>query len=128
MPTRPRTRPTALLVMCLLSPCHAAAEPDSPIDDAMYRDPDLPVPRVVKTFHPRLKDLWLEALARPEADLKCRAAQTIAQAHELGMAGLEAAIDPLIRELDRPDPHPTVVMAVAKALVTLDARTAAPQL
>jgi HEAT repeat protein len=125
MTTSLRAWVVVLASTCLLSPGRATPPPaDDPIDSPMYRDPEIPMPRVVTTFDPRLKDLWLQALARPEADLKCQAAQTIATARERGMTGLDAAVEPLVRELGRTDAHPTVVAAAARALVALDARTA----
>lgn len=94
----------------------------------MYRDPDLPMPRVVKTFSDRFPALWLRALDRPEADIRCQAALTIALTHEAGMTGLEVTIPALTRELDRAGQHPTVRLAAARALVALDANRAAPSL
>jgi HEAT repeat protein len=102
-----------------------AAEPV--VDSIMYRDPDIPAARMVKSF-PDLLPLWLEALARPEKDLKCRAAAAIAEAHRKGMKGLEAATEPLVRELERPGVDRTVRAAVVSTLVELDAKDAAPAL
>jgi HEAT repeat protein len=91
----------------------------------MYRDPDLPLSRVAYKLPAELPGLWIEALERPEADLKSRAAQAIALAHERGFPGMDATVGPLTRELDRADQHPTVRVAVARALVVLDAKSAA---
>jgi HEAT repeat protein len=96
------------------------------IDSVMYRDPQLPVARVVKTFPDGLVKLWLGALDRPETDYKCNAALAIAAAHGRGLTGLDATVAPLIRELDRADQHPTVRLTAARTLVTLDARAVAP--
>jgi HEAT repeat protein len=101
---------------------------DEIIDSPMYANPNLPVPRRVKVFHKGLLPLWLRALDRPEADLQRLAATSIAQAHVRGMPGLETAIPPLLKALDRPDLHPTARAAVAHALVALDARQAAGRL
>src|SRR5262245_64744160 len=62
-------------------------------------------PPVVK-FHPRLKALWLEALARPEADLKRQVAEAIAKAHPLGMPGLNEAVPQLVADLDAANTPP----------------------
>ncbi len=94
----------------------------------MYRDPDLPVVPVVRIFPQKPLGLWLKALARPEADLKAQAAAAIARAHRAGMKGLESAVAPLRAALDEADAAPTVRLAVARALVTLDARTTADSL
>jgi HEAT repeat protein len=101
---------------------------DEAIDSVIYTDPDVPQARVVKVFPPRLTGLWLRALGRPENDLKCQAAATIALAHRRGMPGLEATVDPLLRALDQDGQHPTVRLAVAQALIALDASRAAPSL
>lgn len=117
-----------LLGLVLLLAATAAASGDDVIDSPMDTDPQLPTPRVVKTFPEGLAKLWAEALGRPEVDYKCQAAQAIALAHRRGMTGLNVTVGPLVRELDRPDQHPAVRLAVARALVALDAREAAPQL
>jgi HEAT repeat protein len=98
------------------------------VDVAMNRDPELTVDRVVKTFPKGLLELWLAALDRPDADTRSKAVATIAQAKERGMSGLEGAIAPLMRELDRADQHPAVRLAAARALIALDARDAEPSL
>jgi HEAT repeat protein len=101
---------------------------DEAIDSAMYSDPEVPAARVVKVFPARLTALWLQALDRPESELKCHAAATIALVHRRGMKGLEATVAPLMRTLDEPDQHPTVRLASARALIALDARQAADSL
>jgi HEAT repeat protein len=121
--------PTAyclLLTAYFLLPTARAEE--SVIDSPMYRNPELAMPRTVKTFAKGLTELWLQALERPEADYKAQAALAIGFAHEHGMKGLETTVPALERELDRPDQHPTVRLAAVRALVALDARSAAPSL
>lgn len=117
--------PLAFSLLCLLP---SAARADDPIDSVMYRSPELPTPRVVRTFSDKLPGLWTEALGRPEADFRREAALAIARAHEHGMGGLAATVPALTRELDRPDQHPSVALAAARALVALDAKDAAPSL
>jgi HEAT repeat protein len=95
------------------------------LDHAMLRDPELPAPTEVVVFRESHAGLWLQALDRPEADLRCQAALAIAEARRLGMQGLERAVPALVREVTRPDQHPTVRLAAAKALVALDAKDAA---
>jgi HEAT repeat protein len=94
----------------------------------MYQSPELPVPPVMTVFPEKAKALWLKALDRPEADLKCKAADVIAQARRHGMKGLESAIDPLRAAMDQPDARPAVRLTAARALITLEAREAAPTL
>jgi HEAT repeat protein len=112
------------LPLCLLP---AARGYDASIDSPMYQDPDVPVPPVVIVF-PEEKGLWLKALGRPEVDMRAEAAAAIARAHRRGVPGLESTVAPLRAALDQPDQHPAVVLAVAQALIALDARQAAPGL
>ncbi|HEY2839343.1 MAG TPA: HEAT repeat domain-containing protein, partial [Pirellulales bacterium] len=122
---KPVMATTVRLVAALLAaaPIGSAAEPlaDSPLN----HDPEIPVAKVVKTFPKGSLERWLAALERPDADTRYRAAATFALARERGMTGLEAAIAPLTRELNRTDQHPAVRLAAARALVALDARDAA---
>jgi HEAT repeat protein len=94
----------------------------------MYKSPDIPMPRVEVVFPERLTELWLKALARPETDLKCKAADAIALARRRGMKELETTIAPLRAALDQADQHPTVRLAVARTLIALEARETAPSL
>jgi len=106
----------------------SSARSQDATDSLMYRDPELPGPRLVEKLPARLPGLWLEALDRPEADIKCQAAQAIALAAERGLIGINTPIDRLVRELGQPDQHQTVRLAVARALVVLDAKEAAADL
>jgi hypothetical protein len=131
------TRRTTLLVTlspCLLlfapPACRAAPDPqfDPLIDSPMYQAPDLPAPKMVRHFPEGAKPLWVKALARPEADLKCQAADAIARAARQGVKGLDVMIAPLVEELDRQSQNPSARAAIAEALIALDAREAAPSL
>jgi hypothetical protein len=114
------------LLLCFASPLAAAA--DDVLDSVMYNDPHIPAARVVKVFPPRLTSLWVQALERPEDDLRCQAAAAIALAQRRGMPGLDATVAPLLPVLEQPEQHPTVRLAAAQALIALDARKAAPAL
>src|SRR5439155_9140552 len=129
-----RTTMRAGLIL-FLSPCllvFSSPPPlvraDDPIDSAMDRDPELPLPRVVTVFPKGAVELWTRALDRPDAETQVAAAQSIALAHRRGMPGLGDAVPALVRELERAGQHPTVRLAVAHALVALDARSAAANL
>ena len=98
---------------------------DKLIDSPMYRLPAMPVPRVEFVFPTRAKELWLRALQRPEADMKCKAAHAIATAHRDGVKGFETTIPALLEVFDQRDQHPAVRLAVAEALIALNARQAA---
>lgn len=105
-----------------------AALADDGLDSPMYADPPVAVARVAPVYPPGSLELWLAALDRPEQDFRAQAATTIASARERGMPGLGVAVGPLVRELDRPGGSSAVRLAAARALVTLDARDAAPAL
>jgi HEAT repeat protein len=98
------------------------------LDSPMYKDPQLPVRDILHVFPERTTTLWLKALEQPEAELRCKAASAIARAHVRKVKGLERTIEPLLAQLDREEQHPTVRLAVAHALVTMDVRQAAPSL
>jgi hypothetical protein len=97
------------------------------IDSAMYNDPKIEIPSPIKVFSTKsqFKSLWLQALAHPESDLKRQVAESIARAHQSGMPDLLDTAAPLMNELDAKNQHPLVRLAVARALVVLDARQAA---
>ena len=119
-------RRTAVAAFAILAPTlcagHAA---EIQVDSAMYLDPRIEPPGVVAAFSSKLKPLWLQALARPEADLQRQAAESIAKAHQLGMPGLADTAGPLMETLAAPDQHPVVRLAVARTLIVLEARQAA---
>jgi HEAT repeat protein len=73
-------------------------------------------------------ELWLKALARPEADPACQAAEAVVLAQRRGVSRMETTVPALVAALDRPDQHPAVRRAAARALVALEARQAAPSL
>jgi HEAT repeat protein len=125
----------ALLVIGLAPIGRASAFPDQPvlsateiIDSPMYKSPDLPKPTVEWVFPEGAIKLWLEALKRPDAETKYRAADAIARARAQGVKGFESAVNPLLNLLEQPREHPTARVAAARALVALDARNTAPQL
>src|SRR5690348_3912408 len=129
-----RTRWIGLLLIGL-SPCHLHAGPttegvvfDEVIDSPMYKLPDVPVPPEVKVFPEGARELWLRALQRPEADMKCKAAEAITDAHRRGIKGFEKSIPALIAVLDEKDQRASVRLAAARALVTLEAKEAAESL
>ncbi len=94
----------------------------------MDLDPQIQVPPPVCRISPELKSLWLEALARTEADMQRLAADAIQRAHALGMADFPEAIPRLEAVLTSAASHPSARLAAARALVELDARTSAEPL
>ena len=80
MLTRVTCSSVVSLFCCLLAPpclsvCRATF--DENIDSPMYKAPELPTPTIVEDFPDGAKALWLRALERPEADIKCKAAETM---------------------------------------------------
>lgn len=92
------------------------------IDNIMHRDPELIVPDIIWIFQSSMKQLWQEALHRPEGELQRLAADTVAIAHRYGMQNLDSLADDLVKILQQPDTSPTVRRAAAHALVGLDAK------
>ena len=100
------------------------------LPSAMYNDPVLTVPKVVTVFshgHPDQIPLWQEALSRLDNEMKCRSAQAIAASHRKGMPGLKVIVPNLLREFERDAQSPMVTLAVAEALISLDAKEAGPK-
>src|SRR5262249_17494097 len=90
---------------CLLVCPSRARAFDEVLDSPMYKDPDLPSDRVEWGFPEGAKALWLRALERSEAEMRCQAAEAIIRAHDRGVQGLDVTITPLLAALDRPDQH-----------------------
>ena len=115
-------------MLTLIAPAPAGRASEVEVDSARHQDPKIEFPSPIVTFSPKLKPLWLTALAHQEADLKRQAAHTIALAHQRGMPDLADTAVPLMEALDAPGQHPVVMLAAAKALTVLDARQAGPLL
>jgi len=97
------------------------------VDDVMWQDPYLPVPKWLPKFSKTLVPIWLEALARPEAETRRVAAGTFAIAASRSMPDLEPAVEPL-RSILTNDDDPVVRRAAAAALVAMDAQQASGEL
>lgn len=129
-------RLTLLLAACgpLVASISVAASPEAiakivppVVDDVMWQDPFLPLPTWLPKFSDTLVPLWLEALARPEAETRRVAAGTFAIAASRSMPGLEPALEPL-QDILREDDDPVVRRAAASALVAMGAKDAADDL
>ena len=125
-----RHRPTIRSILCVALLFVSAAEARAGIraDFEMDRDPELRVPAEVSVFPGRLRPLWFEALQRPEADMQRMAADAIGTGHRAGVPDLTGAIPRLVEILTAAESHPAARLAAARALISLDARDAAPQL
>ncbi len=104
------------------------ADFDEVIDSPMYRLPVLSSVREEVKLPEEAKALWSRALDGQDMELKCWAAQTIIQAHHRGFKGMETTIPSLLAAFDKADQPLAVRLAVARALVELDARKAAASL
>ena len=92
---------------------------------AMDYDPVLKSPEPLKVFVETYQPLWLKALARPEADMQRRVAETIADAHVYGFPKLDEAKPLLIKIVSADDTHPAARFAAAHALIVFaDERSA----
>ena len=94
----------------------------------MYEDPVLHQRQTENGFPPKLVDCWLQAMARPEREMKRRAALAVVRGAAKGVPGLEKTVDPLCRILSDPDQDHVVHLTAARALVALEAKEAAPAL
>ena len=124
----------SIVLFVLIGTCFAQAqssyelESSDAVDWPMYLDPVLSPATPNSVFHERLPELWLAALNRPEADLRRRAANAITDSHQRGMKGWNEHVDTLITKMDEPDQHSLVRLALARALIALNAKKAAPSL
>ncbi len=115
---------------CLLasvSPCQAqdpllSAEGWQPMDLVMFHDPQLELGVPELRLPTGLKALWLQAMARPDAELRRLAADSFALAHQRGMRDLADTYMPLATLLAPLEHDPSVRRAAAHALIQLDAR------
>jgi hypothetical protein len=114
------------LLLLLWSTASAAGEIRAEFD--MDHDPEIHVPERIKALSERQKALWQEALARPEADMQRMAADAIGRAHAGGFPDMTAYVSGLVAVLTAPASHPAARLAVARTLVTLDAKEIAPQM
>ena len=112
---------------CLVTVGLSATAAEIVVDDAMLAAPTVRHGTVATVFSPRLKPLWLEALARPDAETRRIAIDTIAIAVERGMKGWDDTAGRL-REVLRSDRDPIVRRSAARALVVIDAKAAADDL
>jgi HEAT repeat protein len=105
-----------------------AADPFGDYELAMYERPKLELARVRMDFPPGLKELWLRALERPDAELQRAVIDTLAIAHRKGLQGAAEAKPRLLELLGQPDQRLDVLRSIAQTLVVLDAREQAATL
>jgi len=88
-------------------------------DFLIHTDVAFVVPEPVQTFDPKLPQLWIETLQRPENDLQRLAAESIARGHQNGVPNLLPAVPRLQAILKAVDTHPATRFAAARALIVL---------
>ncbi len=123
-----------LLASLILTGCYVAphrggaAELFSEYDLSMYERPAVPWGTSTTEFPPGLKELWLKALDRPDAELQRLVIDTISIAHQRGVEGLLDAEPRLLELAKDPRQNVDVLRAVAQALIVMDAREQADTL
>lgn len=115
-----------LTVICMAATSIRAEE--IRIDFVMERDPEIiPVPTVM-VFSPKALPLWLEALARPEAQMQRMAAETIADAHAFDLPDIDKAKPGLIKIVSADATNAAARFSAARTLIVMDAKDAAAAL
>lgn len=100
-----------------------ARAPAVEIQNAMAEEPpQFSKPKYVTVWSEKFLPLWLNALARPEVELKRRVAQMVVRANRKGMPGLDEIVPALTAELEAPETPPAVRLQLARALVSLEAK------
>lgn len=119
---------TSLLILLLAWSAPLGGESDvvKLIEWPMKEQPRLERVAEVMNFHPRLVDMWLEALAQPDVETRRATLDTISRAHQEGMPNLEPrTADHLLRLMEARGQDQQVRLSAARALVALDSRRAA---
>ncbi|MFM8251682.1 MAG: HEAT repeat domain-containing protein [Planctomycetota bacterium] len=96
------------------------------VDSIMYQDPLLEMAGHTLKFARDLKEVWLQALEREEAETRRMAIETISIAIEKGMTGLDSTIPTITKLLQ--DRDPLVQQAAARTLINLQAKSAAGEM
>jgi HEAT repeat protein len=97
-------------------------------DWPMFLDPPLVDEQLVQEMSAQLIPTWIKALKADEQELKLVAAKTIGKAAELGIAGLDVTIAPLIALVTDTDNRALVRHTAAMSLVQLNAKQAGESL
>ena len=101
---------------------------DARIDRIMYADPKLVIPKVELFVPEDLKPLWLQALRRPDAELRRLAADSAVLAYRRGLREMNDFHASLAACLTDPQSQPDVRRAAAHALVVIQAKAYAESL
>ncbi len=115
-------------MVCWLTVCClavATANGEIRVEFAMDRDPETIAPKAIMIFPENVLSLWLNALARPEAEMQRMAAETIAEAHAFDLPDIQKAKPALTKIVSAEASHSAARFAAARALIVLDAKEAA---
>ena len=115
-------------MICWLTVCCmtvATAHGEIRVEFAMDHDPEVTAPEPVMIFPENVLPLWLNALARPEAEMQRMAAETIADSHAFDLPNIQTAKPALTKIVSAEASHSAVRFAAARALIVLDAKEAA---
>ena len=116
----------AVVAGCLVQSC--AAQPDATDNEIVEpellwrRDPELRMPARIRRLPTSYLQLWIEALAGPEYELRRDVAMNITRAHRDGYLDCSTAVTALAKALNDASAPRSVVGEIARALITLDAR------
>ena len=86
------------------------------------RDPDLRMPARIRRLSSSYLQLWIEALAGPEHELRRDVAMNITRAHSDGYLDCSTAATALSNALNDASSPRSVLVEIAQALITLDAK------
>ncbi|MBX3440098.1 MAG: hypothetical protein KF861_21590, partial [Planctomycetaceae bacterium] len=116
-----------LALSCALAAGRSLAQ-EITLDYLMLSDPAFDVPPVETVLPDGAIRLWKDTLSRPESDLVKAAADSIAAAHQSGLAGPADCRPELLAALRNDDLDPLAAYAVCRTLILLDAQDAADEL
>lgn len=134
VPRIPIVTAGCVLWLALVTVCVGAEKLDWPHVDPdtprlLHTDPWLPIKSAEVRLVPAYLTLWQEALGSPESDLRREAALAIARVHREGLLDCSQAEATLRQALTRDKgADPQVQTDIARALIAIDARKAAPEL
>ena len=116
----------AVVAACLVQSCAAqSSEPRHEIVEPQLlqlRDPEMLVPEKIRRLPATYLQLWIEALAGPEYELRRDVAMDITRAHRMGYLDCSTTADALANALNDAATPRSVLVEIARALITLDAR------
>ncbi|MBT4694053.1 MAG: HEAT repeat domain-containing protein [Planctomycetaceae bacterium] len=118
--------PLSFVAIGILFVCQTTvAQKDIITDDwPMFSNPPLVEEQLVQEISLQLIPTWVKAMEADEQELKLMAAKTIGKASELGLAGLEVTITPLIALVTDANNRALVRHTAAMSLVQLNAKQA----